>query len=69
MSVQIHPYTEDTYEYLADGTVRVVDVKSGLEGVFSGTGRWVTGDLTWADPHMIIFTYEQGRAGAGSALT
>jgi hypothetical protein len=39
------------YEELGDGLVRVE--KRGLVGIFRGDGRYIEGDLTYADQHML----------------
>lgn len=47
-----HPLSGAIYEDLGDGRVRVE--KHGVVGVFSAaTRRWLEGELTYADPHMI----------------
>jgi hypothetical protein len=47
-----HPLSGAIYEDLGDGRVRVV--KHGVAGVFAADGgRWLEGELTHADPHMI----------------
>jgi hypothetical protein len=46
-----HPLTGGTYESRDDGQVIVKE--HGKEGVFTGQGEWVSGELRVADPHMI----------------
>jgi hypothetical protein len=47
-----HPLSGAIYEDLGDGRVRVE--KQGISGIFRARdGRWLEGDLTYADPHMI----------------
>lgn len=49
-----HPLSGAVYEELGDGRVRVE--KHGLTGVFdAATGRWLEGELTHADPHMLVW--------------
>ncbi len=48
-----HPLSGAVYEEIGDGLVRVD--KNGAVGVFHWDGRWVEGDLTYADPHMLVW--------------
>ena len=46
-----HPLSGSIYEDLGDGRVRVT--KREATGVFDSWGRWIEGDVTQADPHML----------------
>lgn len=48
-----HPLSGAIYEDLGDGLVRVD--KHGSVGIFRANGTWVEGDLTFADPHMLVW--------------
>jgi hypothetical protein len=48
-----HPLSGAIYEDLGNGRVRVE--KNGLVGIFEADGRWVEGDLTFADLHMLVW--------------
>jgi len=48
-----HPLSGAIYEEIGDGIVRVE--KNGQVGIFRWDGRWLEGDLTYADPHMLIW--------------
>ena len=49
-----HPLSGAVYTDLGDGTVHVE--KQGSEGVFdAATGAWISGKLTHADPHMLLW--------------
>ena len=47
-----HAITGATYELADDGLVRVTE-RDGREGLFHPDGRWASGDLRFADPHLI----------------
>jgi hypothetical protein len=49
-----HPLTRAVYERQDDGLVRVEDV-DGVVGVFDPEGRWQSGALRFADPHLCDF--------------
>lgn len=49
-----HP-TGDHYEAVDGGLVRVEALESGASGLFHLDGRWHSGELMWADPHMVYF--------------
>ena len=53
MSVVRHPYDKTEYRLQGDGTVLVRDPINGIEGVFDVAGHHLSGDLRWADIHMI----------------
>jgi len=46
-----HPLSGATYQAREDGRVSVV-ARDGTSGVFSADGRWIEGELRFADPHM-----------------
>ena len=50
-----HPISGAVYEAIGDGLVRVEDKAKGKSGVFRYDGTWIEGDLTYADPHMLIY--------------
>ncbi len=45
-----HPLSGARYELEPDGTVTVHH--QGRTGSFDGRGRWLSGELRWADPHL-----------------
>lgn len=48
-----HAYSGYIYETMADGMVKVDDPKTGRSGIFTPDAKWLSGDLTYADHHMI----------------
>jgi hypothetical protein len=48
-----HPVRDEHYELIEDGLVRVSNKDSTLVGVFTADGRWQSGNLKYADPHMV----------------
>jgi len=48
-----HPLSGAIYEELGDGRVRVD--KNGTVGVFRYDGAWLEGELTYADPHLLLW--------------
>jgi len=48
-----HPINGAMYTVLEDQTVEVEN--NGLVGQFSWDGRHLQGDLTYADPHMLLW--------------
>lgn len=50
-----HPFSGAVYEEQADGTVRVEMKEQGKSGRFHLDGRWIEGNLTTADPHMLQY--------------
>ena len=50
-----HPISGVIYEEIGDGKVRVENPKTGVHGVFTWDGKWLEGDLTYADPHMRVY--------------
>jgi hypothetical protein len=60
-----HPISGATYERLDDdGRVQVTD-RDGITGVFSADGRHISGDLKFADPHVLDWV---GGRQAGVAI-
>ncbi|MCB2060334.1 MAG: aromatic ring-hydroxylating dioxygenase subunit alpha [Novosphingobium sp.] len=55
MRCEPHPISGAVYEAIGDGLVRVEDKAKGKSGVFRYDGTWIEGDLTYADPHMLIY--------------
>jgi len=50
----VHPLSGATYDLQADGTVRV-ESPAGPIGIFDVHGRWQSGDLKQADPHLCLW--------------
>lgn len=50
-----HPISGALYEELGDGVVRVENPKDGTHGVFRWDGTWIEGELTHADPHLLLY--------------
>ena len=48
-----HPMNGAMYTVLEDGMVEVQN--NGLTGIFSWDGRHQSGDLTYADVHMLVW--------------
>jgi len=48
-----HAYSGYIYESVEDGTVKVSDPKTGRSGVFTRDAVWISGDLNYADHHMV----------------
>jgi nitrite reductase/ring-hydroxylating ferredoxin subunit len=55
MRQEPHPISGAMYEDLGEGRIRVHDEKTGKEGVFRWDGVWLEGELTHADPHLLIY--------------
>lgn len=53
MAALKHPLSGAVYRVRADGLVDVEN--NGLTGVFHFDGRYASGDLTYADPHMLLW--------------
>ncbi|MGA0838870.1 MAG: hypothetical protein ACO3Z6_07610 [Pseudomonadales bacterium] len=53
MPVLRHPLSGATYTLREDGLVDVDN--NGLRGTFDYTGRFQSGDLRFADPHMLLW--------------
>ncbi len=60
-----HPLTRGIYESRDDGLVEVTE--DGKKGVFDLKGRWHSGELRYADPHMILWV--GGPAATGGMLS
>ncbi|MEZ5743207.1 MAG: aromatic ring-hydroxylating dioxygenase subunit alpha [Sphingomonadaceae bacterium] len=52
---ELNPWTGAVYQELGDGLVRIDDKAKGKYGVFRYDGTWIEGDLTYADPHMLMY--------------
>lgn len=52
---ELNPFTGAVYEELGDGLVRIDDKAKGKWGVFRYDGTWIEGDLTYADPSMLLY--------------
>ncbi len=50
-----HPISGTIYESLGDGLVRVSRDKSDSYGIFKWDGEWVEGDVTQADPALLLY--------------
>jgi nitrite reductase/ring-hydroxylating ferredoxin subunit len=50
-----HPISGAVYQAIGGGLVRVTDKQKGKSGVFRYDGTWIEGNLTYADPHMLIY--------------
>ncbi len=50
-----HPITGAIFEELEGGKVRVDYQKIGKQGVFTWDGKWIEGDLHYADPHFLNY--------------
>ena len=53
MPVLKHPLTGATYRLRDDGLVDVEN--NGRTGAFASDGRHISGELTYADPHMLVW--------------
>ena len=49
-----HPLSGSIYDLMPDGTVRVV-TRDGLTGSFDKSGRWLSGEVRQADPHLCVW--------------
>jgi hypothetical protein len=49
-----HPLSGAVYDLREDGTIHV-RARDEREGVFDAHGRWVSGELKHADPHLCIW--------------
>lgn len=50
-----HPLTGTLYELREDGTVKVTKEQGGQSGIFTWKGEWIEGDITQADPMMLLY--------------
>ena len=65
MAALKHPLSGATYRVCGDGMVEVDN--NGVKGIFRYDGRWLSGDLRHADPHMVLWLAgPQLPAGAAS---
>jgi len=55
MRQEPHPISGALYEEVGDGVVRVLDQTGGKSGLFRWDGTWLEGNLTYADPHMLLY--------------
>jgi phenylpropionate dioxygenase-like ring-hydroxylating dioxygenase large terminal subunit len=55
MRIEPHPISGALYQAIGDGLIRVEDKAKGKWGVFRWDGTWIEGDLTYADPHLLIY--------------
>jgi hypothetical protein len=46
----LHPFSKALYEQDGDGNIRVTD--GPFSGIFTIEGRWISGELREADPHL-----------------
>lgn len=49
-----HALSGALYDVLEDGTVSVTS-RHGANGIFTPDGRWISGELTYADPHLCMW--------------
>jgi hypothetical protein len=57
-----HPLTRHLYELREDGLLQVT--AGQIQGLFTRTGAWVSGDLKSADPHFCMWMSQKGKAQA-----
>ena len=50
-----HPLTGTIYEDLGDGKVKVQKSGSNAYGIFTWKGEWLEGEVTQADPQMLLY--------------
>jgi hypothetical protein len=50
----VHQATGLEYEEIPDGRVRVVD-RDGRSGIFRSDGRYIEGEITQANQHMLVW--------------
>ncbi len=68
-----HPFRNQTYRLLDDGTIEVEDLDSRTTGRFDRFGAALAGELRFADPHLLDWVggralmegYRQRAAAAG----
>jgi len=53
MAALKHPLSGATYRVCGEGLVEVDN--NGVKGIFRYDGRWESGDLRHADPHMLLW--------------
>jgi hypothetical protein len=49
-----HPLSGALYDLTEDGTIQVT-ARDGSVGLFDKDGRWISGDLRQADPHLCVW--------------
>ena len=49
-----HPLSGALYDLLEDGTIHVAG-RDAREGIFDRHGRWISGELKHADPHLCLW--------------
>jgi len=49
-----HPLSGAVYDLTGDGLVRVT-CRTGVVGIFDREGRWQSGELRQADPHVCVW--------------
>ncbi len=54
MRKEPHPLTGTVYEDLGDGKVKVQKAGSNAYGIFTWQGEWLEGEVTQADPLMLL---------------
>ena len=50
-----HPLTGTVYEHLGEGKVKVQKEGSNAYGIFTWQGEWLEGEVTQADPQMLLY--------------
>lgn len=53
MAIMRHARSGAVYTLLADGNVEVEN--NGAKGIFTSQGRYVSGEIRQADPHLILW--------------
>ena len=49
-----HPLSGAIYDLTSDGLIRV-ESRTGAVGIFDKDGRWQSGELRQADPHLCVW--------------
>lgn len=55
MRCEPHPFSGVIYEEQGEGIVKVKNPNDGKEGYFRWDGNWLEGEITQADPHLLIY--------------
>ena len=50
-----HPLSGTMYEDIGDGKIKVQKEGSNAYGIFTWKGEWLEGEVTQADPHMLLY--------------
>jgi hypothetical protein len=50
-----HPLSGTMYEHLGDGRIKVQKEGSNAFGIFTWQGEWLEGEVTQADPQMLLY--------------